>query len=554
MATGKKRLWNSSLECQPILKIYNTLSRTKEEFRPLTPPLVRFYNCGPTVYDYFHIGNARNFVLADVIRRYLKFKGYQVKFVQNVTDIDDKIIRRAASEGRPTTEIVEQFTRAYFDHLAALGVEKPNASPRATEHIPQMIAFIQRLIEKDFAYPVDGDVFYRVGRFDGYGKLSHKKIEDLREGERVEVDIRKENPMDFALWKAAKPGEPTWDSPWGPGRPGWHVECSVMAMTHLGPTVDIHSGGSDLVFPHHENEMAQSEAATGQPFVRFWIHNAFLNIAGEKMSKSLGNIVTMDQVLAAHPAMVVRYFFLSAHYRRPMDYGPESLDEARKALDRLAGGIETIEKLLALVAQEGDTEPADLTSAEIMALQGIRKRFCEYMDDDFNSPRALSVLFEAISSVNERRRQFESPRDGPHMRAYARATLAVIRDLGGVLGLDLSARSVAAALPTEPLLVLLADASVMAQTSGLTEIVESLNKRMARLGYEADATSAPPTWQRKETPPTNEFDELIDVAIEIRNEARKRKQFALGDQIRSTLGKMGIVLEDYRAGTLWRRE
>ncbi|KPL06114.1 cysteinyl-tRNA synthetase, partial [candidate division BRC1 bacterium SM23_51] len=236
-----------------MLRIYNTLTRRKEEFQPLDPPRVTFYNCGPTVYDYFHIGNARNFVLADLVRRYLRFKGYQVKFVQNITDIDDKIIRRAADEGRPTTEIVETYTRAYFDHVAALGVEPPDVCPRATEHISRMIALIQKLMEKGFAYQADGDVFYRVGRFAGYGKLSHKKIEDLREGERVEVDPRKEDPKDFDLWKAAKPGEPTWDSPWGPGRPGWHIECSVMAIEHLGETIDIHSGGSDLVFPHHEN-------------------------------------------------------------------------------------------------------------------------------------------------------------------------------------------------------------------------------------------------------------------------------------------------------------
>jgi len=541
-----------------MLRIYNTLTRCKEEFQPVAPPLVTFYNCGPTVYDYFHIGNARNFVLADVIRCYLRFKGYQVRFVQNITDIDDKIIRRAKAEGRPTSEIVEQFTRAYFDHLEALGVEPPDVSPRATEHIPQMIAFIEKLIGKGFAYQVGGDIFYRVGRFDGYGKLSHKKIEDLREGERVEVDPRKDNPMDFALWKAAKPGEPTWDSPWGPGRPGWHIECSVMAMTHLGETIDIHSGGSDLVFPHHENEMAQSEAATGKPFVRYWIHNAFLNISGEKMSKSLGNIVTMDQVLRAYPPMVVRYFFLSAHYRRPMDYSPDSLEEAQRALDRLVGGIETAEKVLALTSPEGETLATPLTEEDDPALAAIRERFCNAMDDDFNSPRALSVLFETISELHEKRKQFEKPKDGSRVRAYAHAAVAVIRELGGVLGLDLSARGAgrAADLLTEPLLTLLAEALGAARATGMNDIATNLIERLGRLGFAADVTTTPPVWQGTSLSATDEnlFDRLMDVAIEIRNQARRQKQFAVGDRIRAALGEIGIILEDYRGGTLWRRE
>jgi len=538
------------------LKIHSTLTRSREDFQPLAPPLVTFYNCGPTVYDYFHIGNARNFVLADTIRRYLRFKGYQVRFVQNITDIDDKIIRRANSEGRPTTEIVEQFTRAYFDHLAALGVEPPDVSPRATEHIPQMIAFIQRLIEKGFAYRVDGDVFFRVGQSEGYGKLSHRKIEDLREGERVEVDIRKENPMDFALWKSAKPGEPTWDSPWGPGRPGWHIECSVMAMTHLGETVDIHSGGSDLVFPHHENEIAQSEAATGKPFVRHWIHNAFLNISGEKMSKSLGNIVTMDQVLAAHPPTVVRYFFLSAHYRRPMDYGPDSLNESRRALDRLVGSIETIEKLLTLIGRQGDTVPIDVTEEDARTLTAIRERFGEFMDDDFNTPRALSVLFDAVAELHEKRKRFEDPKQGPRVRRYARAAIALIRELGAVLGLDLSAKNVGAALPAEPLLDLLAQALATARSAGADDLAANLTERLANLGFAADVSATPPFWQRATAPPSNVelFESLLDVAIDVRNLARKQKQFAIGDQVRAALGNLGIVLEDYRAGTLWRKE
>jgi len=549
-----------------MLKIYNTLTRRKDEFQPLNPPRVAFYNCGPTVYDYSHIGNARNFVLADLIRRYLRFRGYEVKFVQNITDLDDKIIKRANAEGRPTTEIVEQFTRAYFEHIAALGVERADLCPRATEHIPQMIAFIQRLIDRGFAYAVDGDVFYRVGRFEGYGKLSGKKLEDLREGERVEVDPRKENPMDFALWKAAKPGEPTWESPWGPGRPGWHIECSVMAMTHLGETVDIHSGGSDLVFPHHENEIAQSEAATGKPFVRYWIHNAFLNIGGEKMSKSLGNIVTMDQVLAKYPPMVVRYFFLSAHYRQPMDYGPESLEESRKALDRLVRGLETIGKVLALTSPAGETLSKPATKEDDEALAAIRERFCEYMDDDFNTPRALSVLFDAVASLHEKRKQFDNPKDGIRMRAYARAAVALIRELGGVLGLDFigDAGALRVDLLVDTIRAVLRELSDMQEE----EIIAHLCQRLNDLGFAVIREPAMPspdgnksTVVRPDLRVTDRLlqggrfpEKLIAVLIEVRNEGRQRKSFVIADSIRSHLSDVGIILEDYRAGTLWRQE
>ncbi|MBM3333498.1 cysteine--tRNA ligase [Candidatus Sumerlaeota bacterium] len=553
-----------------MLRIYNTLTRSKEMFEPLSPGRVTFYNCGPTVYDYFHIGNARNFILADTIRRYLRFKGYEVKLVQNITDIDDKIIRKAAEEARPTTEIVEQFTRAYFEHTAALGIEPPDVSPRATEHIPQMIALIERLMQNGYAYQVDGDVFYRVRRFERYGNLSHRKIEDLREGERVEVDPRKESPLDFALWKSAKPGEPTWDSPWGPGRPGWHIECSVMSMAHLGETVDIHSGGSDLIFPHHENEIAQSEAATGKPFVRYWIHNAFLNISGEKMSKSLGNIVTIDQVLAACPPMAVRYFFLSAHYRRPMNYGRETLDESRKALERLVGGLETIEKVLALTSPTGESLATPLTKDDERALAAIAERFCEYMDDDFNSPRALSVLFDALGSLHEKRKQFESPKEGARLRAYARAAVEVIRNLGRVLGLDLSPGAVKPAEPiqAEPLLELIGTTLISARARSDEQVAGMVVERMARLGFEADESCDPPAWRSSQprtqysAPSTQHSaltaqalaESLVDVAVDIRNLARKQKQFALGDQIRAALAALGIALEDYRTGTIWRRE
>jgi len=541
-----------------MLRIYNTMTRRKEEFKPLNPPNVTFYNCGPTVYDYFHIGNARNFVVADIIRRYLRFRGYKVKFVQNITDIDDKIIARANKEGRPIGEIVEKYTRAYFEHLAALGVEPPDISPRATDHIPQMIEHIRKLIDKGYAYRADGDVFFRVSRFAEYGKLSHKKLEDLEEGKRIAVDQRKEDPKDFDLWKAAKPGEPTWDSPWGPGRPGWHIECTVMVIAHLGETIDIHSGGSDLIFPHHENEIAQAEAATGKPFVRYWVHNAFLNISGEKMSKSLGNIVTMNQVLERYDPAVIRCFFLSAHYRRPMDYSPTSLEEAAKALGRLVQGIETTEKVLALTSPEGETAAEPAGEEDKQALEQYRQRFCDFMDDDFNTPRALSVLFDIVGDLHQKRRRFENPEAGPAARAYARAAIALIRELAGVLGLDLAAKREAteADLPVEPLLAALGEALEEIGRAGADRLAAELDERMRALGYERDPAAQPPRW--REEPNATQSDDLgarlLDAAIEIRNLARRERVFSVADRIRASLAQIGIVLEDYRAGTVWRKE
>ena len=362
--------------------------------------------------------------------------------------------------------------------------------------------------------------------------------------------------MDFALWKAAKPGEPTWDSPWGPGRPGWHIECSVMSTTHLGETIDIHSGGSDLVFPHHENEIAESEAATGKPFVRFWIHNAFLNIGGEKMSKSVGNIVTMDQVLAAYPPMAVRYFFLSAHYRRPMDYGPDSLEESRRALDRLVGGIETIEKVLSLTSPSDETWAA-LTEEDDRALKAIRDRFCEFMDDDFNTPRALSVLFDTVGDLHEKRKSFDDRQNGTQVRSFARSAVDLIYELGGVLGLDLTAKSRRAAPPPiEPLLAALGEALRAARSEGANDAAGDMIERMAGLGFTADESAEPPVWRPASAAPASErlFDLLMEAAIAVRNQARNKKQYDLSDQIRAALGTIGIVLEDYRAGTLWRKE
>ncbi|MCL5270600.1 MAG: cysteine--tRNA ligase, partial [bacterium] len=378
------------------IQIYNTLTRKKEPFEPLNPPTVTIYNCGPTVYDRFHIGNARVFVVMDMVRRYFEYRGYRVRYVQNLTDIDDKIINRAREEGIDWTAVIDKYIAAYFEDAHKLRIRPANVYPRATEHIDDIIRFIGVLLDRGAAYAANGSVYFSVSHSKEYGKLSGRKVEDMLEGARVEVSEEKRDAADFVLWKAAKPGEPSWDSPWGPGRPGWHIECSVMATKHLGETIDIHSGATDLIFPHHENEIAQSEAATGKPFVRFWMHNGFLKIDNEKMSKSLGNFIRIDQILERHDPATVRFFLLAAHYRHPMDLTAEALEEARGAVRRINDGLETGAKLLEL---NNYTQPA-MDSHEVKVL---RERFEASMDDDFNTPRALAVLFDVVGLIHEAR-------------------------------------------------------------------------------------------------------------------------------------------------------
>lgn len=406
------------------IRIFNTATRAKEDFAPQNPDLVTMYNCGPTVYDYFHVGNARNFVVVDAIRRHLRHRGYNVKFVQNFTDIDDKIIKRAQENGEPWDQLAERFTEAYFRNADALGVERADVHPKATEHIPQQIAIVEKLMEKGLAYEKNGDVYYRVREFKSYGALSGKNIDDLLEGARVEVGDAKEDPLDFSLWKAAKPGEPSWDSPWGKGRPGWHLECSAMSMEHLGETIDIHSGGVDLVFPHHENERAQSCGCTGKPFVRYWMHNGFLTIDKQKMSKSLGNFFTIDQVLEHYEPAVVRFYLLSAHYRHPLDYSDGALEEAKSAVHRIREAIQTAEKVLGL------SSTTDVTTD---AAERLRASFDEAMDDDFNTQRAMGTIFEAVSHLNELRQKAGSD---AALKAEAGAMVSLIRELLRRLGLE----------------------------------------------------------------------------------------------------------------------
>ncbi len=463
-----------------MLHVYNDLSRTKEPFKPLEAGKVRMYVCGMTVYDLCHLGHARVLVVFDVIARYLRAAGYELTYVRNITDIDDKIIQRANDNGEPIEQLTERFIRAMHEDAAALGVLPPDHEPRATAHIGEIIAMIERLIRNGHAYPAsNGDVYYAVASFPGYGRLSGKNLDELRAGERVEVDPHKRDPLDFVLWKAAKPGEPAWNSPWGAGRPGWHIECSAMSCNCLGDTFDIHGGGADLTFPHHENEIAQAEGATGKPFVNYWLHNGFVRINEEKMSKSLGNFFTVREILERYRAEEVRYFILTSHYRSPLNYADEQLDNARSALTRLYTALRD----LPLVPAGGDS--------------GYRERFHAAMEDDFNTPIAIAVLFDLAREINRLRDS------KPAATAAAAAYAAELRHLAGLLGL----------LGDDP---------------------ESYLKGQAVGDGLSDAAITELTQQR--------------IA------ARQAKAWAEADRIRDELKAQGVVLEDSGNTTRWRRE
>lgn len=405
------------------MQIYNTMTRKKEELVPLVPGQISMYACGPTVYNYFHIGNARPFIVFDTMRRYLEYRGYKVRFVQNFTDIDDKMIRRANEEGTTVQELGERFIREYYHDADALGVQRATVNPRATQHIGEIIRLVETLIEKGHAYvtPV-GDVYFSVRSFAGYGKLSGQNIDDLENGARVDPDEAKHDPLDFALWKAEKPGEPSWDSPWGKGRPGWHIECSAMSMNILGETFDIHAGGQDLIFPHHENEIAQSEAATGKPFARYWMHNGYINVDNQKMSKSLNNFFTVRDIAAEFDLEAVRMFMLSVQYRNPVNFSRELILQAQTALERLRTAQERLAE--AAVAPDGTEEDA----AFLAQVEELKARFCDAMDDDLNTADALGALFEFARASNT----FVSV---PRGKAALDRARTVYQELTGVLGL-----------------------------------------------------------------------------------------------------------------------
>ncbi len=472
------------------LRVFNTLTRREEPFETIEPNVVRMYVCGPTVYADAHIGHAMSAIVFDVIKRYLEYSGYEVRHAQNFTDIDDKIINRANAEGRDPVALAEEYINQWLRQTAALNVKPATVYPRATQELDEIYEIINGLIDRGNAYPVDGDVYYRVHSFNGYGKLSHRTLDDMQAGARIEVDERKEDPMDFALWKGAKPGEPAWESPWGGGRPGWHIECSAMIRRHLGEQIDIHGGGADLIFPHHENEIAQSEAFTGHaPFSRYWIHNGLLQMkdpkSGEiiKMSKSLGNLITIgDALLRRNGADILRFMVLATNYRSPLTYTEEIYDSASKGLERLRNTLRDSDAAQTDAAFAPDSPHAETATAAEAAFRAA-------MDDDFNTPNALAVLFDFARTINRVKGEGATKGDIGAMQAK-------LRDLMGVLGLR--------------------------------------------------ADDAATTGDSRASEP------FVALLLEVRKDLRAAKQWQLSDTIRDGLTKLGVLLEDTPQGTIWR--
>lgn len=474
-----------------VLLLYNTLTRRKEEFRPREANKVSIYVCGPTTYNYIHLGNARPLVFFDTVRRYFKYKGYEVYYVQNFTDIDDKIINRANEEGEDALALAARFINEYYRDADALNVRRADVHPKVSEHLDEIIQMIKTLIDKGFAYVVEGNVYFNVSEFEGYGKLSGRTLDSMQAGARVDVDHRKTDPMDFALWKAAKPGEPAWESPWGEGRPGWHIECSAMSLKYLGPAFDIHGGGYDLIFPHHENEIAQSEAATGEPFARYWMHNGFITVNEEKMSKSVGNFFLVREVLDKFPPELVRFYLLSTHYRSPLDFDHEKLESSSRGLDRIKTSI----RLLYEALEKDSRSKAETVMAG--RLDEIKEAFDSAMDDDFNTALAISVLFDLAREVNTRLREGD----------YSRQDLEKARDLFHSFN----------------------------DVLGIFKKNESGNLLL-----------------EKARAKDNLSEKLLGLILEIRQEARKNKDFKTADKIRDSLKEMGVVVEDTPEGPRWK--
>jgi len=489
-----------------MIKLYNTLTGKKEEFIPIKPGTVTLYACGVTVYDYSHLGHARGAVAFDLIQRYFRRKGFDVKYVRNFTDVDDKIINRAREEGISPSEVAGKYIAAYQEDMKRLGVSRADVEPRATEHIAEMIEVIKGLVEKGHAYVVEGDVYFRVSSFKEYGKLSKRNLEELKAGARVEVDERKQDPLDFALWKASKPGEPAWDSPWGPGRPGWHIECSAMGFKHLGGTFDIHAGGKDLIFPHHENEIAQSEAYSGKKFVNYWLHNGFVNINQEKMSKSLGNFFMIRDILNEYDAEVVRLFLLSTHYRSPIDFSDGNLKDARAGLDRFYTMKEGIIKFLA--GKEPPSvkpeEVVEVTDRPLYAkIQNLPQGFEEAMDDDFNTAFAIGLIYDLVRDINKYLAEADKKNQNA-VYCILSSALASFENVSRTLGIFLR----------DP-------------------------EEWFKEGRLADSKVTIPT-------------EQIEEYIHLRNEARARKDWAEADRIRKILDEGGVELFDRADGTVWK--
>ncbi len=500
------------------LQIYNTLSRSKEPFSTLEPGMVRMYVCGPTVYDKAHIGHAMSSIVFDVMRRYLEYRGYQVQHVMNYTDVDDKVIERARKLQVDPLELASSYVEQYDRHIEDLNLLPPTVRPRASQEIDRIIEMVQGLIERGVAYPLDGDVYFEVAKDEDYGKLSQRKLEDMQAGARLEVDERKRDPADFALWKAAKPGEPSWDSPWGPGRPGWHIECSAMNLHHLGQQIDLHGGGNDLIFPHHENEIAQTESLTSLEFSRYWAHNGMMQLGEAAMSKSTGNVLTIEEFLKDHEAGVLRMLVLNSHYRSPISYSDAIAESAAKGLDRLRS---------ALRPPEAAGEDADLDGSAGDELNAATERaeqdFGLAMDDDFNTPRALSSLFELVRNINQARDR----NAGEGLLAPAQAKLG---ELAGVLGIELESSRPLSIDPAQ-LTKLMSEVLDRSEGDGLKELRSAFDSRL-----------------RSDEPP---IERMLDAIVAARDQLREAQLWELADTIRDRLTELGVVLEDGRRGTLW---
>jgi len=480
------------------MRIHNTMTGKKEDFVPVTPGQVQMYVCGITVYDHCHIGHARSAIVFDVMRRYLKYKGFNVTYIKNFTDIDDKIINRARQEGISWDAVAQKYIEEYYRDMDSLGVGRADAEPKATEHIHEIIEIVKGLIDRGYAYEVQGDVYFEIGKFADYGKLSKRDLDDMLAGARVDVNEKKQNPMDFALWKTSKEDEPAWESPWGPGRPGWHIECSAMSRKHLGDTFDIHGGGADLIFPHHENEIAQSEAFTGKPFVRYWVHNGFITVDKEKMSKSLGNFFTIKEILNKFDAEVIRFFLLSTHYRSPIEFSDEQLRESEVSIDRY---YTTAARISDFLSQDHSREKTAADEKLLLDLLGrFRDKFGEAMDDDFNTALAIGSIFELIRAVNK---YLDGKPSGVKSVEMVSKTQDLLREAGGVL-------------------------NIFRRT--------------------------PEEWSRAlmsfKCPDLTE--EFIEARIQARRDAREKKDWAASDAIRKELEERGIVLEDKKEGTGWK--
>jgi len=526
------------------MKIYNTLSGQKEELATLNPHKVNMYVCGPTTYNFIHLGNARPLVVFDTVRRYLKYRGYDVTYVQNFTDVDDKIINRAREEGQDPLELAARYIGEYFVDADALGITRADMHPQVSQHIPDIVQTIQTLIDKGFAYEIDGDVYYRVKAFTGYGKLSGRSLEDMLAGARVEVDERKEEPVDFALWKKAKSGEPSWESPWGQGRPGWHIECSVMSTKYLGDTIDIHGGGADLIFPHHENEIAQAEAATGKPFVNYWMHNGFITVNSEKMSKSLGNFFILRDILAKFPADVVRFYLIATHYRSPLDFDDGKLEEARKALGRLKTTLTLAREFM----DEQDSTPE--ASAEGQKLldrvEELEKKFIEAMDDDFNTAMAIGFVFEMSRSLNSFMAVADRQNAGD--QAAVKKAYKIFSELLEVLGIIMK-KAEDAPQKSDQLLQLLLDLRMMVRKGKDYALGDAIRGKLNELGVKVEDSPEGSRF-RYENPPV--LDELMAYMIEVRASSKAQKQYSRADWIRDQLKENGIILEDTREGVRWK--